>query len=383
MILLRQAKARIFADVINGKVFKGGGLNPHEEDSRDLQLGIFGLGEYKPRFDYLRVPTMQIKDQAPFNTCAWNAVTTQKEVDEKCVLSVQKLVEKGLQLNLLSGDGFSSLRDNQDIVRKFGIPEDKYSIARTYNWGEYSKYRWTPEIEANAQLHRTASYWTTRAKNDLLKLLDEGKVFQTGMEWYTSMNASGGFGSNGVYIMDKRKGSLIGGHSFVLVGYEKNYKGYGLCLRFQNSFSHLWGDKGDFYVPIDLAIDWCYTFYAQLDIEVDIGRWLTKYEGKFVKAKDEMIGGQVVRHPAIYRIKEGKKEAFENMIAYFAFEGERKGYEMVDQKDLVEVPDGTILDLPASPHYQMIKNITENIPELIKVVREAAEFDAFFKANNS
>lgn len=376
MILLQKAKARIFADVINGKVYKAGGLLPHEEDARDLNLGIFGLGTYKTKQDDLIIKTLSIKDQAPFNTCAWNAITVQKEMDEQKILSVEKLVEKGKQLGLLSGDGFSSLRDNQDIVRKFGIPEDVYSSPRTYSWSEYSRYKWNAEIEANAFSHRSASYWNTKSKNDVLKFLDQGKVFQTGMEWYTGMNQSGGFGSNGRYIIEKLKGTFVGGHAFVCIGYVKNYAGYGLCLVFQNSFGPNWGDRSLFYMPIDFATERCYTFYAQLDIEVDVGRFLTKYEGKFVKAKTG---------PAIYMIKDGAKCAFPDMTTYFAWGGARKGYDLIvdnsEIEQLSQVPDGGILEIQYSPFWPMIRNLTGNVNELVRVVNEALEFEKNFSTN--
>lgn len=382
MILLQKAKARIFADVINGKVYKAGGLLPHEEDARDLNLGIFGLGTYKTKQDDLIIKTLSIKDQAPFNTCAWNAITVQKEMDEQKILSVEKLVEKGKQLGLLSGDGFSSLRDNQDIVRKFGIPEDVYSSPRTYSWSEYSRYKWNAEIEANAFSHRSASYWNTKSKNDVLKFLDQGKVFQTGMEWYTGMNQSGGFGSNGRYIIEKLKGTFVGGHAFVCIGYVKNYAGYGLCLVFQNSFGPNWGDRSLFYMPIDFAMERCYTFYAQLDIEVDVGRFIQKYEGQYVKAKDERINGQLVRRPAIYRIKDGNKEAFSTMNTFFAFGGARLGYKLVEGEEALQlqnVPDGTVLEMFHSPYWQIIKNLTTDIPALVKEVNQAMEFEKNFQ----
>jgi len=374
--IFQKLKSKLFYDIVDGKKMYSGGLEPHIDNGKDFNIGIFGWGEYEPKFNSVNNETPNIVQFR--NTCTMASSVGQKQSDEKVPLNIKLHVQRMKKLGNISSDGFSSLRANQEVIQKDGVPEAELADENfdDDNWERYSKYEWNQEIESNAKLHKSASFWSTKNKNEILKLLDSGRVAQTGMEWYSGFNMRSGF--TYPWTISKPEGYLVGGHAFRCNGYEKNYQGKGLHLRFKNSYGVGYGDNGDFYMPIDYALKVCYTFYFQLDIQVDVGKFLQKYEGKFVKAKDEVINGKIVRHPAIYRIKEGKKEAFENMTTYFAFEGVRRGYELVNFSELENVPVGTILTLGMSPHYEVIKNVTSNIDELVRLVNEAIEFDKNF-----
>lgn len=363
MPLIQKIKSAIFAEKINGQKFYAGGLLPHKEDPRDFKIGIFGWGDYTPKHDDLTLDTPDIMQFR--NTCTMASATGQKQSDENTPLNVRLHVEKMKQLGYVSQDGFSDLRSNQVVVQKYGIPEKIYADENVddNDWERYSKYGWTPEITTNAYSHRSASFWATQNKNEILKLLDEGRVAQTGMQWYSGFNMQGGL--TAPWIINKLIGYLVGGHAFRCNGYVKNYQGMGLHLRFKNSYGAGYGDKGHFYMPIDYALKVCYTFYFQLDIEPGVGKFLQKYEGKFVKANGK---------PAIYLIKDGTKRAFPDMTTYFSFGGARKGYELVDANELEAVPTGSMMDIFTSPYWPMIKDLTSNIPELVRVVNEALDF---------
>lgn len=367
--MLEKLKSKIFYEKINGKKHFAGGLLPHVESEKDFKIGIFGWGAYEPKHDDLTLDTPDLEQFR--NTCTMNSATGQKQSDEKVPLNVRLHVAKMRRLGNLSQDGFSDLRSNQEVVQKYGIPEKSYANenADDDNWERYSTFPWTQEITANAYSHRSASFWNTKTKSEILKLLDDGRVLSTGMQWYSGFNMRSGFIAP--WIIDKLSGYLVGGHAFRCIGYVKNYQGKGLHLRFKNSYGVGYGDKGNFYMPIDYAIQVCYTFYAQLDIDIDVAKFLQKYEGKFVKATG---------HPAIYRIKDGKKEAFSSMTVFFSFGGVRKGYDVVGFDELEAVPDGTQLEIQNSPYYEMIKNLTDNIPELIKAVSEAEEYNKNFNS---
>ena len=364
--LIQKAKTAIFYDMVDGQKMFAGGLLPHIDDQRDLKLGIFGWGEYKPLHQRHRIQTLSSKNQFR-NTCTMNGVVLQKEQDENTVLNVMLHVQKMKQLGYISGDGFSDLRSNQIAVQKFGIPEKGFANEDVYDWNKYSAYGWTPEIEANALSHRSHSFWNTSAKNEILKLLDENKVLASGSEWYSGFNMRGGFSSP--WIITKPIGQLVGGHAYDIVGYDQNYQGYGMCLIFQNSYGRGYGDNGDLYMPIDFALRFIYTCYVQLDIELDVARFLEKYEGKFVKAQGK---------PAIYKIQDGKKSPLPDMVTYFSWGGARKGYEVVTTDELQAVPEGGVLEMQYSPYWPMIKDLTSNISELTMVVNDALEFEKNF-----
>lgn len=369
--IIQKVKSQIFYDVVDGKKMYAGGLAPHVGSEKDFRIGIFGLGDYTPKYDDLTIDTPDIVQFR--NTCTMASSVGQKWSDEKVPLNIRLHVSNMKRKGLLSGDGFSSLRANQEVIQKDGVPEHAYADENfdDDNWERYSTFPWTDGITANALTHKSASFWSTQAKNEILKLLDEGRVAQTGMEWWSGFNMRGGL--TAPWIINKTSGYLVGGHAFRCNGYVKNYQGRGLHLRFKNSYGVGYGDKGHFYMPIDYALSVCYTFYFQLDINVDVGRFLQKYEGKFVKATNS---------PAIFMVKDGIKQAFPDMTTYFAFGGARKGYSLIsDPTEIVQlsnVPLGGVLEMQYSPFWPLIKNVTSNMPELVKVVNEALEFEKNF-----
>src|SRR3990167_9026112 len=103
----------------NGKAIPYGGLAPHEEDERDIQVGaLFGWNTYKTKSREHIIETLSTKDQAPHNTCGLNSVTVQKELDEKRILSVKCAVLIGKREKYITDNGFISLRNAQNIVQK-------------------------------------------------------------------------------------------------------------------------------------------------------------------------------------------------------------------------------------------------------------------------
>lgn len=338
---------KTFYDVVDGKKVQGGGLLPHEKDKKDFQVGaLFGLiSTYKPKHDDLSLDTIDTKNQSPFNTCGWNSATVQKQADEKVKLSVRGLVMRAKQLGFVKADGFSSLRNNQRVVQKYGIPEERFLEEDVNSWTSYSRFLLTKEMEDNARSHQSHSFWNADDKDAVLKLLDKGRVLETGCDWYSDYNMRGGF--SGPWIIDSLGRRKVGGHAFVVKGYKKNYHGY-LALRCQNSFGTSWGESGDFYAPIDFALRHFYTFYAQLDIPVDVGQFVQQYSNQFVKGDG----------PGIYKIENGLKRPFTDKAIFYLFGGrlgEDRNYQNVPEAELVKVPNGPEMKPEEAPKWDRVK----------------------------
>lgn len=349
-------KVACFVDEFKGKKAVLGGLLPHKKDKRDFQVGaIFGLFPYKPLHTRHIIPTVSVKNQYPFNTCGWNAVTVQKEPDENVSLSVEKLVKIGRKNNQISGDGFSSLRGNQLMVQKFGIPEDRFSNKNVGTWEEYSRFDLNEEMIKNADNHRSLSFWEVRGRDAVLKALDQGRILETGIDWFTGFNMGGGFSAP--WLITNFKGLRVGGHAFVCIGYDLNYQGKEVLV-FQQSAGLEWGDKGKFYIEMNFALKNCYTFYVQLDIPIDTAKFLNDNQFKFVKGSKS----------AFYQIIGDKKYPFPDMATFLLYT-DGKGREQVNKvaDDILNaISSGPMMRIQTDPKWQMIKQLA--VPDRWKEV---------------
>jgi hypothetical protein len=347
---------------------KGSGLLPNPIDGRDFQLGsIWGnlFGTYEPLHQRKEIQTISIKDQKRINTCGWCSSVVQKEVDEGVELSVRGNVVYGKRNGLLSGDGYSYLRNNQKVLVDFGAQEEKDLPDIGHgNWNEYSV---SVLDMVKAGVHKAQSFWTVSNRNELFKLLDENRVVQAGMEWFSGFNQGGGFKSP--WLIDKSLGFSVGGHAIAIIGYDLNYQGKQVYI-IQNSYGEQWGDNGKFYVEMSYMdrqmFSWGgYGCYATLDIQPDLGSFLNQYDGKNVKAQGE---------PTIYLIQKGVKKPYLHEMDYFAFNVEdsmMKNFEIVDKQLLDKVKKGDNMDIKKSIYWPLLKHLEKplNLTRIVEAIK--------------
>lgn len=333
---------------------------PTPKDDRDFNTGIFGWFDYKPKHTRHEIETLSVKDQNPLNTCQWCATTVQKEVDEKCRLSVRSFVIKGKQLGYVSRDGFSNLRDGQKVLQKWGILKEGIISERITSWDHYSDPKVLDGKDKEAAKHKISSYWNVGSRNDALKLLDDGRVISTGLKWYTGFNVSGGFSFP--WIISKIIGLLVGGHAIIIKGYDLKYKLKKVYIC-QNSFGAWWGLNGNFYIEMDHMDKANYGYFTNIDeIDKDVGGFLTSYDGKNVKGKGS----------SIYYIQRGKKKPYPHWPAFISFNGKRKGFTVVEQELLDKVEVGDIMDIKKSYYWDFLKDIKEDkqLDKLLEIINE-------------
>lgn len=337
---------------------KPSGLKKTPKDPRNFKTGLWGWGDYKPKQERHVIKTISIKDQGSKNTCQWNATTVQKEVDENNELSVMGLTAKGYKDGFISGDGFSNLDSGQKVLKNWGIPEESILPERQVTFYEYVKVN-LDVVTPNANKHKTSSYWEVSSRNDILKLLDEGRVLTTGMDWYTGFNQGGGF--KYPWIIDRKIGYSIGGHAFDIIGYDLDYFGGRKVYVMQNSYGRSWGDNGKFYIDMTYFDRNNWGVYANLDVGVDVGKFLTEYDGKCVKGSKSTI----------YFIQKGQKKAIPDEVTYFAFfpsDPMIMNYILVKDEILAKIPSGDDMDITKSLYWDMLRNLEGNEARINKLI---------------
>jgi len=324
------------------------GLLPHIKNDNDFKFGLFGF-RYKPKHKKLELETLSTKDQYK-NTCGWNASTGAKERDENCLLDPRTMVLLGKREGKISGDGFSSLKGNEEILKNFGVGEEKL-ITRPYrNWKEYSDISLlSQKVLENCSTHRSDSYWEVERLSEVYKALDEGRTVKIGIDWYTGYNMNNGFKSP--FIIEKESGYRVGGHAIFLEGYDHTgNKIDKKILTNKNSFGEQWGDKGNFYITEDMLIKNInkYGAFVNMDIKSDIGKALMEMDGKDVKVEG---------NPAVYHIQRGVKKVYPDEITFEAFDRSWKKIELVKERILNEIPNGDNMDITKSVYWDFIKSL--------------------------
>jgi len=329
IVLWRKLLNLLFAERHNGQVFRTG-LLPHVPDERDMEFGwFFGLMDYKPKHERLELKTLDIKNQAPFNTCGMHSAITQKEIEEGKPLSVRFQVAAMRKAGKVSGNGFSNLRENQEILRSIGACEDEMvpdGIREFYAYSNAAVLSY--DRQQNAGKHKNARYFSVKSESDWLKALDDGHAVHTGMTWRTGYNMGGGLAPP--WILQIGKGQVVGGHAITAIGYD-TLKG---LLIFQNSFGDKWGDNGKFYIRLDTWFKMGNVGYVGVDVEDDI--IIDGYEGRQVKGSG----------PTIYLIQDGKKRAFPNADVFFTHGGKfdpERTWQLVPDSVLNAIPEGVLM----------------------------------------
>lgn len=407
MPIFARIARHIATEEINGRVYKTGMLK-RKKDKRDFRYGkligwgIFGAS-YTGKHDSLVLPVVSVKDQYPHNTCTQDSATGQKESDEGVQLSEQGLTALAKEAGVITENGFSTLQDIQKVIQKKGIPERRLLDKPLDDFNQYSSVAFlTPEVRANAELHRSASYFGCNNREERLKALDDGRTLHAGLDWYSEYNMNGGFSApwlilgngkvlklggametdnfsttnigallQGIWrllkrVFNKTLGWLVGGHAFRIIGYNKNYHGYQVyvCL---NSYGPDWGNGGMFYIEMDHYDKFGHGAYAQVDIAVDVASFLQNNQFAFVRDVDHT-------KKAVYMIWGQEKHAFTNWVTCLAWEVKKENIIDVEPDMLMAIKDGDDMVAQEGPAWNLIKELAQ--PDNYKQVIELSKINS-------
>lgn len=120
--------------------------------------------------------------------------------------------------------------------------------------------------------------------------------------------------------------------------------------------------SGLLYIDMDYLISDDYGLFTNLDMGVDIGKFLNDYDGKNVKGTG----------PAIYYIQQGKKKVYPDWLSYLSYNGLSVGFQAVDNDVLSKVPDGDIMDITKSEYWPFLINLKspENMNQLLEILHK-------------
>lgn len=340
-------------------IAKSSGCKLKKKDKRNYKAEDIGWGfGYTPKSDERIIKTLSIKNQSPNNTCTVEAGVVQKEVDEGVVLSVGSAVTKQRKLGLLKGNGWASVEGIQKVLKSWGVMEEKDAPTKR-DWNSLSN---TPINDIKASEHKTESYWEVNTRNGKLKAIDDGKVITTAIDWFTGYNASY---INDKFLIEKRNGYYVGGHSVAIIGYDMDYFGKQVYIC-QNSYGENWGDNGKFYITMDfLDKEAKYGSFINLDIAKESGITsddiVSRYNFKNVKGSKDN---------AIYLIYSGQKFPYKNAAAFVAYNAVpyfyKDAFTIVPQEELDKIPkptDGGLLTLESGygKYSEVVKNLIQPI----------------------
>ncbi len=333
------------------------GLKPLSEDNRDLGFNIFFLG-YKPKHIKKELKNDNVKKQS-YNTCGWAASAGSKEIDEKTKLSTRFLVIMGKIKGYISRDGFSNLRDNEKVLKEFGIAEERFLTENSVNWKDYSNFEYlTEEMKKNALAHKTKTYWRIYKTNEIYKAIDDGRTVKIGVDWYTRLNMSRGFKYPWIY---KIIGWFVGGHAMYIRGYNLQYKGQKVFI-VRNSFGKKYGDNGDLYIlekDLQKQIN-KYGAFVNLDMEIDIAKWLINHQGRIVKTEN---------NPDVYLIQGDKKRSYVDEATLTAHGKSISEITIVPNEYLDKIKRGKDINFWDGGNVKQIKELLRqhnNLKELYK-----------------
>ena len=136
------------------------------------------------------------------------------------------------------------VRDALKAVKLQGICAEK---VWPYDLKTFSA---TPNLDSyrDASKRKIKNYYRCSTIDDILNALCNEMPVVVGMRIYYNFQWLGWNGSTEI-LSPKNNEILIGGHSIVLVGYDKSTG----MFTARNSFGPLWADKGYFYIPFDYA----------------------------------------------------------------------------------------------------------------------------------
>lgn len=345
--LLQSIIQFFFAEKVNGVRFSFGSLLPHIHDERDFRYESLGAtAGYQPKHTVWEIPTEFVKNQGTLNTCTFNSLTAQREVTEKVELSVRSIVAYARKNGLLSGNGFSSLRNTQQIAKDFGIAENSALVNILMDWESYSSPSLlTPSVIASAALHKDKTYFSVTTKEEIFKALDDGNKIQVGTDWYSKYNMGGGL--TAPWVLPWKRGVNVGGHSWALKGYDMQKQ----LLKCQQSFGIEWGDSGCFYIRFQ---DWfasgCVGYVAvDMDQQTQMSL-MASYEGKQIKSANS---------PNIYFVQVGLKRKFPDEITFYGF-GDKFNpqgtFQLVSQSVVDMFPESSPMTIQESPYWNKLKD---------------------------
>ncbi|MFH1779140.1 MAG: C1 family peptidase [Candidatus Omnitrophota bacterium] len=230
-------------------------------DDRDyLMRAYLPVVRLPKKVDYTQKMS-PIRNQQTEGTCVGFAVASgMKEYQES--LDYQKLVllsprfvySEAKKIDGMPGLEGTTIRVSMQVLKKTGVCQEKF-------WPYSAHQKDKPKVgaKANAQKFRIITYARILNLNELrLSLFSKGPCV-LGIEVFEGMLKT----KTGVVPLPKRNETSLGGHAIAACGYDDEKK----IIKFKNSWSTRWGDKGFGYLSYEYIQRYMMDAWSSVDIE--------------------------------------------------------------------------------------------------------------------
>jgi C1A family cysteine protease len=197
----------------------------------------------------LRSEDVEIWNQGTLGSCTGHALAAafsfvaKKEGKPINVSRLFIYYNERVMENTVKQDAGAHIRDGVKVMQKLGAPDEKYW---PYNIEKFAK---KPSIRAftNAKKHQVLEYRRLAGIDDFMGALSAGYPVVFGFSVYESFETEE-VAKTGNMVMPGLDERCLGGHAVTAVGYDKE-KDIAIV---RNSWDVAWGDKGYFYMPLDM-----------------------------------------------------------------------------------------------------------------------------------
>jgi len=325
-------------------------LPPEKHDPRDYTLGwsfsqIFG--SYTPKSESKdNDKGIGSRNQLRLNVCVICSGNSCKEDDENVQLDDEDMAAYLRSKGQLSVVG-SSLSSYQKALVDRGVATRKTPIDYSQSWQLFTDKSKLSTDLADVASHKSKSFYKTHDLNKVLEEIDNGKVGQTGMAWYSEYNRTNNLG-----FLPYQSYAPTMYHAVKIRGYNTNHFGYKV-LRVKNSFGKGWGIGGDFYVKFEDFNKFFGQFgvYFSSDMPKDALQVASLYEGKVIKSKTK---------PNCYLVKGGQKHGIQNSAVLMALGFSFSLIQSIEQYEVDLLAEGKLMTMDDVP-YQNIENLKQII----------------------
>ncbi len=239
---------------VDGKVRMLYGWKPDRPDHRDQIMSVpSGKLKLALKVD-LSTKMSRVEDQGDLGSCVANASTTAAEFLYKMASKKQPELSR-LYVYYFARflDGTPPEEDSGTYLRTAMKCLASYGACTEDIWPyDVTKYHLKPPqpAVADGQNRQILRYYRTPTLAHIKLCLAEGFPTAFGFSVPESM-FSGDTGSTGIVKYPGKNESIVGGHAVCAVGYDEKTQ----LLKFQNSWSKTWGDKGCGYLPYRYVTD--------------------------------------------------------------------------------------------------------------------------------
>jgi hypothetical protein len=234
---------------------------PDAPDNRDWVVtsahpSVPATREVLPGFVDYSDDTPEVEDQGDYGSCVgWTVARGLREwmywkqTGKKVSLSVRfvwmaaKETDR-FEINTFVANAGTSLKTAFKIIKKYGVPEEKY-YPYTNDLIAFTSLKQKREFFYNASRYRIFNYYIL-ANNEMRKFhLANVGPFATALPVNTDWMA---VGADGI-VPENDNGDPLGGHAVLVVGYDDRNQWF----KFKNSWGQAWGDNGFGYLSYDFA----------------------------------------------------------------------------------------------------------------------------------